>query len=113
MVEQARNGTSISHQELSDLDQPTNHSIFTTLVKETICNTTQPHQDGGKCSSISTVTSPISRIIRSFPSRTERMKKDNQFGHQPELVETIHPKDGESPIFTRRMLENHTPRRVK
>jgi hypothetical protein len=115
MVDQARNGTSIKHQEQSDLELPTNHSISTTLVKETICNTTLPHQNGGKCSSIEMVTSPMSKMVRSFPSRTERMKKVMQFGHQPELVEDtdIHPKDGEFPIFTRRMLENHTPRRVK
>jgi hypothetical protein len=46
------------------------------------------------------VTSPISRIIRLFQSRIERMMKLNQFGPQRESVETIHPRDGESHIFT-------------
>jgi hypothetical protein len=109
-VEQARNGTSINHQELSDLDQPTNLSISTTQVKETICNTTLPHQDGGRCSSINLVTSPISRMVRLLASRITRMLKDNQFGQYPEV--DMLPKDGESPIFTRRMLERLIPRRV-
>jgi hypothetical protein len=112
MVDQARNGTSIKHQELSDLELPTNHSISTTLVKETICNTTLLHQNGGKCSSIEMVTSPMSKMVRSFPSKTERMKKVMQFGPHQELVETIHLKDGESHIFTRKIRERNTPRLV-
>jgi hypothetical protein len=51
MEEQARNGTSINHLEPSDLDQLINLLISTTLVNPTTCNTTAPHQDGGKCSS--------------------------------------------------------------
>jgi hypothetical protein len=81
MVEQARNGTSINHQELSDLDQPISHSISTTPVKETTCNTTAPHQDGGRCSSTAMDTSPISRMVRSFQSRIELIKKLNQSKH--------------------------------
>jgi hypothetical protein len=52
MVEQARNGISISHQELLEVDQPINPSKSTTQENPTTCNTTAPHQDGGKCSSI-------------------------------------------------------------
>ena len=59
MAELPRNGTSISHQELSEADQPTNPLKFTTLVNPITCNTTQPHQDGGKCSSTRADTSEI------------------------------------------------------
>jgi len=112
MVDQARNGTSINHQELSDPDQPTNHSISTTQEKETICNTTLPHQDGGKCSSTSMVTSPISKTKRLFQSRTERMKKLNQFGLSTDLVEDIHPKDGELPTLISSLVLMLIERRV-
>jgi len=64
MVEQARNGTSINHQELSDLDQPTNPLISTTPVNPTTCNTTAPHQDGGRCSSTRVDISETFKMVR-------------------------------------------------
>jgi hypothetical protein len=41
------------------------------------------------------------------------MLKANQFGLHQELVDTMHPKDGEFLIFTRKMEEILIPRRVK
>jgi hypothetical protein len=52
MVDQARNGTSISLQELSEADQSTNLLISTTQVNPTTCNTTALVPTGGRCSSI-------------------------------------------------------------
>jgi hypothetical protein len=74
--------------------------ISTTLVNPTTCNTIPPPQDGGKCSSIRTDTSPISRMVRWSPSRIERMKKLNQFGYRIDTRVEIQPKYGRSSIFT-------------
>jgi len=63
MVEQANYGTSISLQELLDPDQPINHSIFTTQVNPTTCNTTAPAPTGGRCSSTRVKTLSISEMV--------------------------------------------------
>jgi hypothetical protein len=63
-VEQARNGTSINHLELSEVDQPINPLISTIQANPITCNTTPLHQDGGKCSSTNKDTSPMSKTIR-------------------------------------------------
>ena len=60
MVDQAKNGTSINLQELSEVDQSTNQLIFTTLVKEITCNTTALAPTGGRCSSTKVNTLSIS-----------------------------------------------------
>jgi hypothetical protein len=113
MEEQARNGTSINLQELSDLDQPTNPLISTTPENPITCNTTQPHQDGGKCSSIRMDTSPTSKMVRLLLFQEVKMLKVIQFGYGRDTVEDIQHKFGELLIFTNLMLEILIPRRVK
>jgi len=112
MVEQARNGTSINHQELSDPDQLTNHSTSTTLVNPITCNTTALHQDGGRCSSIRADISETFKTARLLPCQDKRTLKVNQFGYGTDMLEDTHHKSGEFPIFTRKILETPTPRRV-
>jgi hypothetical protein len=58
------------------------------------------------------VTSPISKTKRLFQSRTERMKKLNQFGLSTDLVEDIHPKDGELPTLISSLVLMLIERRV-
>jgi hypothetical protein len=60
MVDQPRNGISINHLELSEVDQSTNQLISITLVKELTCNTTALVPTGGKCSSTRAHTLSIS-----------------------------------------------------
>jgi len=98
MVERARNGTSINHQELLDLEKRINQLISTIPVKVTTCNTTQPHQDGGKCGSITTDTSPTSKMVEYSLLRIERMKKLNQSMSKTDLAEETQPKSGR--LFT-------------
>jgi hypothetical protein len=80
MVDQLKNGTSISLLEPSEVDQSTNPSISTTPVNPTTCNTTALAPTGGRCSSTKVNHLSILKLRRSFPSRTSRMKKLNQFG---------------------------------
>jgi hypothetical protein len=96
MVERARNGTSINHQELSDLERRINHSTSTTPVNPITCNTTLLHQDGGKCSSIR------ADILKTFKTRKlllfqeERILKLNQFGYGTDTKEEIQLRFGRS-----------------
>jgi len=101
MVDHPRNGISISLQELSDPDQLTSLSTSTTPVNPTTCNTTAPHQDGGKCSSSKTDTSLTSAMVRRSPFPEAKMKKPNQFGYGTNTREDIHLKFGESSTPTR------------
>jgi hypothetical protein len=95
MVERARNGTSINLPEPSDLERRINPLISSALVKETTCNTTLPHQDGGKCSSLLTmVTCPTTEMVRYSLLRIERMKKLNQSISKTDLAEETLPKSG-------------------
>jgi hypothetical protein len=101
MVEQAKDGTSISLQELLDPDQLISQSTSITPVNPTTCNTTLPHQDGGKCSSSRTDTSPTSRMVRRSPFPEVKMKKLNQFGYTTSTKEDIHLRFGELSTPTR------------
>jgi hypothetical protein len=94
MVERASYGTSINHLEPSDLEKRTNPLISTTPEKETTCNTTPLHQDGGKCSSSTTDTSPISKTVRYSLFQEEKMLKLNQFGFIQDIEEDKQPKSG-------------------
>jgi hypothetical protein len=94
MVDQPRNGISISLQELLEVDQSTNLLISTTPEKETTCNTTPLHQDGGKCSSSTTDTSPMSKTVRYSLFQEEKMLKLNQFGFTKDIMEETLPKSG-------------------
>jgi hypothetical protein len=98
MVERVNYGTSINHLELLDLERRTNQLISTTLVKETTCNTTQPHQDGGKCSSITMDTSPTSKMVEYSLLRTERILRLIQSMSKRDMVEETHPKSGKLSI---------------
>jgi hypothetical protein len=59
------------------------------------------------------VTSPISEMVRSFPSKIDSIRKLNQFGHPLELVATMLLKDGELLILTSSLVKMFIPRRVK
>jgi hypothetical protein len=80
MVEQARNGTSINHQELSEVDQSTNLLKFITPENPTTCTTTQPTQDGGRCGSITKDTFTMLTTVRYSQLRIRGILKLNQFG---------------------------------
>jgi hypothetical protein len=64
MVNHPKNGTSISLQEPSEADQPTNPSKSNPQVTPNNSNTTAPTQDGGKCGDIEEDTSPTSRMVK-------------------------------------------------
>jgi hypothetical protein len=99
-VEQARNGTSINLQELSEVDQSINPSISTTPENLTTCNTTAPAPTGGRCLSIRADTSPTCTARRSLPYLEDRIKKPNQFGYGTDIKVEMLPKSGELLIFT-------------
>jgi hypothetical protein len=80
MVDQLKNGTSINLLELSEVDQSTNLLKSTTLENPITCNTTQLHQDGGRCGSIRVDISPISITVRYLLLVVREMSKLNQFG---------------------------------
>jgi hypothetical protein len=104
MVEPPRNGISINLQEPSDPDQLTSLSTSTTPVNPTTCNTTAPHQDGGKCSSTRTDTSPTTRMVRRSPFPEAKMKKPNQFGYGTNTREDTHLRFGELFTFTNKAI---------
>jgi hypothetical protein len=60
MVDQLKDGTSISLLEPSEVDQSINPLISTTPVKEPTCNTTALAPTGGRCSSTKVNTLSIS-----------------------------------------------------
>jgi hypothetical protein len=94
MVDQARNGISISQLEQSEEDQLINPLISTTPVNPTTCNTHQPTQDGGKSSSTTVATLPMSETTRRSPSQEVKILKLNQFGYTTSTEEVIQPKFG-------------------
>jgi hypothetical protein len=89
MVDQARNGISISHQELSEEDQLINLLISTTQVNLITCNTLQPTQDGGKSGSTTELISAMSEMERKSPFQEVKMLKLNQFGPSTSIEENI------------------------
>jgi len=113
MVDQAKNGTSISLQELLDLDQLINHSISITPVNPTTCNTTAPAPTGGRCSSTKTDTSLTSEMVRRSPFPEAKMKKLNQFGYGLNTREDTQHKSGELPTLINYQAVMLLPRRVK
>jgi hypothetical protein len=89
MVDQARNGISINHQEQLEEDQLTNPLMSTTLVNPTTCNTHLPTQDGGKSSSTTVAILPMSEMERRSPFQEVLIKKLNQFGYSTGIEEDI------------------------
>jgi len=75
MVEDHKNSTSISHQEPSETDHTTHHSISKAQVKRTTCRRTLPAQDGGRCSSTMVLISLTSRTKRLWVFKVEKMLK--------------------------------------
>jgi hypothetical protein len=80
MVERARDGTSINHLELSDLERRTNPSLLALLENLPVFCIQALTQDGGKCSNtLINVSLPISKTRESSLSRIDKTKKLNQF----------------------------------
>jgi hypothetical protein len=111
MVETVKNGTSINHLELSDLERRTNPLKSSHPVNPTHSNTTAPAQDGGRCGD-SRMDSLLTTKIREYSLfRITRIKKLNQWKQKIDLEEETHPNCGLFHIFIRLRVVN-SERRV-